>query len=244
MAPSSPYGRAQCSRPAGPDSITLPSGRPLGPYTARVTEDAQPADRPPRSGPVGLRAGAVVLSLGGLAWWVAGATQPAAFVPIVILGVLAAGALLWYGWRRLPDDGEAELFRANVPRYNLLNLLQVVAIVLVVVLLGRVLGTPWFIPGAIAIVNGVHFLPLGRWFRQPAYARLGLVIVGIGIVGLLLGGWSASVPRTLLVVGLCVAVAMWTVPFGRLLALARDRRGPERAFHLHDDADDSEDADG
>lgn len=179
-----------------------------------------------------------MLSLGGLAWWIAGATQPAAFVPIVLLGVLATAALLWFGWRQLPDDGEAELFRAAIPRYNLLNLMQVAGIAVVVVLLGRVLGVPWLIPGAIAVINGLHFLPLGRWFRQPAYARLGLVITGIGVLGLVLGAWSTSVPRTLLAVGMCVAVAMWIVPFARLLELAHDRRGPVRAFHLDDDSSD------
>lgn len=205
-----------------------------------MTDDAHTTatENLPAGNRVGLRVGAVVLSLGGLAWWIAGGTQPAAVLPIVLLGVLATSALLWFGWRQLPDDGEADLFRANLPRYNLLNLVQVVGIVLVVVLFGRVLGAAWFIPGAIAIVNGLHFLPLGRWFRQPTYARLGLVIVGIGVLGLLLGGWSTSVPRTLLVVGLCVAVSMWTVPFSRLLVLARARRGPERAFHLDEDPDD------
>lgn len=181
----------------------------------------------------GMRMGALVLTIGGLAWWIAGATQLASFWLVIVLGVIAAAPLVWYS-RRLPDDGESELFRANVKRYNLLNLAQIVAIVLVALICGPLAHVPWLIPGLIAIVNGLHFLPLGRWFAQPSYARAGLAIVVIGIVGLMLGVSTASVPRTLLIVGMLVAVALWTVPTVAMLSRFRADRGPVQAFQLAD----------
>lgn len=181
----------------------------------------------------GMRIGALVLTIGGLVWWIAGATQLATYPLVIALGLIAAIPLLWYG-RKLPDDGERELFHRNVRRYNLLNLGQLAAIVAVVLVCGPLVGVPWLIPGLIAIVMGIHFLPLGRWFAQPSYARMGLAVIVIGIVGLMLGVSTASVPRTLVIVAMLVAVTLWIVPTVVMLGRFRSDRGPVRAFHLSD----------
>ena len=78
-------------------------------------------------------------------------------------------------------------------------------------------------------------------FTRPGFIAGGLVValivvlgIVIGIVGLMLGVSTASVPRTLVIVAMLVAVTLWIVPTVVMLGRFRSDRGPVRAFHLSD----------
>lgn len=185
----------------------------------------------------GLRRGAIVLAVGGLVWWLVGSSPtPGAFIWLGILGLLVTVPLAWYA-RRLPDDGEAEAFASHRRPYTILNIAQLAAIIGVVVVCGLA-GAPWLIPGLVAVVNGLHFVPLGRWFGVPGYARLGIAVVVIGVLGVLWGTATRSAPNVQALVGLLVAIGYWLVPTVRLLQQRRQDRGPSTMFQFIDDPDD------
>ena len=77
-----------------------------------------------------------------------------------------------------PDDGPGMFGRG----YRLVVIAEVVAIVLGVVVLGR-LGLSLAVLPWVAFVVGVHFVALGRVWRQASPAWVGAVVAVCGIVG-------------------------------------------------------------
>ncbi|MFW6599198.1 hypothetical protein ACQBAU_01850 [Propionibacteriaceae bacterium Y2011] len=193
------------------------------------------------AGSPGTRIGSLICAIGGAGWWIAGSgPREGAFFPLALLGLACGATLVWFVLRHLPDDGELDQFRAGVKRYNLVNLAQIGGIVVAIVV-GVLTGRPELIPGLIALVNGAHFVGLARTMRQPTYARLGLVVVGIGLVGLVIGIVTSRVDTTLSLVGFCVAIAYWFVPASALLRQLAKTRPVTNQFHLtEDDEVDSE----
>ncbi|MGD7705213.1 hypothetical protein [Microlunatus sp. Y2014] len=213
-----------------------------------MTTQTSPTSPPGRDGGTasaagspGVRIGSLICAIGGAGWWIAGSgPREGAFFPLALLGLACGATLVWFVLRHLPDDGELDQFRAGVKRYNLVNLAQIGGIVVAIVV-GVLTGRPELIPGLIAVVNGAHFVGLARTMRQPAYARLGLVVVGIGLAGLFIGILTSRVDTTLSLVGFCVAIAYWFVPAAALLRQLAKTRPVTNQFHLtEDDEVDSE----
>lgn len=132
--------------------------------------------------------GSAVGAAGGCVFVLANRGSLAA--PVAVLALVACVAALafyvWRVWWRRRPFPEPE----PVGRWAGLVYLASVAGMLVVVRLGRLaLGEDHadVLPGVIVLAVGLHFLPFARAFRTPLFARLGLVMAGLGVVALVLG---------------------------------------------------------
>ncbi|MGD7788903.1 hypothetical protein ACQCX2_11310 [Propionibacteriaceae bacterium Y1700] len=187
----------------------------------------------------GIRAGSFLCAGAGLVWWIVAATNaPGAMIPLILLGLVCAITLIWFTRRHFADDGEQEIFHASRRTYTIVNIVQVVAIVLVI-LISNLLGKPQLIPGLITIVVGAHFFPLARAMRQPAYAKLAIAMIIIGALGLAYGIAAGVVDRPLIFVGMASAVALWAVPTSALLRQVVRSRPAISPFRLEREDDDS-----
>lgn len=87
---------------------------------------------------------------------------------------------LWLKWRTLPsvsNSASPGLRRT----YDRITWAEMAAIFFVVVLC-RVLGQPRTIGSAIAIVVGLHFIPLAKVFRVPLYNLTAAMLVFAGVI--------------------------------------------------------------
>jgi hypothetical protein len=80
--------------------------------------------------------------------------------------------------------------RAVDRRFVLVNLVEFVAIVLAIVA-ANVLHVPERIPGLVAILVGLHFLPLASLFRVSAYYFTGIAMCAGGVVSFAWNGTPA-----------------------------------------------------
>jgi hypothetical protein len=133
---------------------------------------------------IGLLIGAV----GGAAFVVFNSSRipPPFGVGAAVLAVLALVGLVVLLVRRRgvdeeapgPDEGPGMFGRG----YRLVVIAEVVAIVLGVVVLGR-LGLSLAVLPWVALVVGVHFVALGRVWRRASQAWVGAVVAVCGVVG-------------------------------------------------------------
>ncbi|HEX2144347.1 MAG TPA: hypothetical protein VHG10_07560 [Glycomyces sp.] len=75
------------------------------------------------------------------------------------------------------------------------------------ILVLRALDLVDFLPGAIAIIVGVHFIPLATAFDEPMYRWTGVVMITAGIAGLVAG--TGGVVLAGAVAGFGSAAALW-----------------------------------
>lgn len=157
--------------------------------------------------------GALVLALFAVLWAaVAASGLPAALGwPVRIGAVVVAVAIIAATYRRRPGAVPERV--RTLPRdwrrsVGIVNGAQFAVIALVVVV-GLTTGVPQIVPPLVALVVGLHFLPLARLFDQPQYtftaAGLCLAAVLGGLV--LLVGPSLEVSRV--VVGGVAALTLW-----------------------------------
>lgn len=184
--------------------------------------------------PVPLRFfGVLFLTVDGLLWWLAGASQLPMPWLVVVLGLIAAVPLLWYG-RKLPssspDGGDLRPYPVVV------GVAQVVAVAVAAVVVGLI-GVWPALPGLIAVVHGVGWLLL----RRGARPRLGVALMVIGVLAVLLGVLSDSASRAVVMVGLPAAAALWCVPAIAMVQQFRTQKAPPTPFHLSDLGDDQDD---
>jgi hypothetical protein len=137
-----------------------------------------------------------VSSLHGPAW-----LAPLALAPSVLIPALALS--------RPRADGE-DWKQAQRPFYIVVAL-EGIAIFALVNLAAN-LHRPDLIMPAIALVVGLHFLPLARIFRFPAYALTGLALCALAIGSAFIVGAERAI-----VLGLGAAVTLWlTTAFATL----------------------------
>jgi hypothetical protein len=84
-------------------------------------------------------------------------------------------------------------------------------------------GRALLIPVAVALIVGVHFLPLARVFRLPFYYLTGVLCVACALASLAIPVESVR----LLVLGLAIAVVLWA---SALVVLLRYTGGLARKF--------------
>ncbi len=169
------------------------------------------------------RRGAVTLSGFALAW----AAAAGSGLPVAALGwaVIAAGAVAALLSIRAAlatspggDDPPPEAMR----RFGLVNLAQAAVIAAVVVALIVADAVP-FIPAAVCLVVGLHFIPLAPVFGQPLYRRLAVELVAIAVAGFVVAvAWPSA---ALSVVGLLAAAALFEAA-NRLTVSARRHSQP------------------
>ncbi|MFB9311655.1 hypothetical protein [Nocardioides plantarum] len=166
----------------------------------------------------GLRVrGVMILSIFAVVWTVVAASglsetdASAGAIPTVVVGVLVALALIVTARRKAHDPVIARV--RHLPTWwsrgvGAVNIGQVVVILAAVIGLSRADQTA-YIPAAVAVVVGLHFLPLATAFDQPQYrtTALLLVLVGLAGAGLVLAGAENVVVQA--AVGYASAVALW-----------------------------------
>ena len=170
--------------------------------------------------------GAAILTGFGTVWYaladlIAAPTVPVALVgaiPGVIIAVLLArGALRSRAREGSLGAGVAQAGpdeRAAGRRFAQINTAQWVAIAVAIVV-ANVLHAPERIPGAIAIIVGLHFFPLATLFRAPLYNLTAAAMCAVGAMSFALHGDAAG---ELAAAGGCVI--LWATA-ARVLGFAR-----------------------
>ncbi|MFE6687650.1 hypothetical protein ACFVFQ_14340 [Streptomyces sp. NPDC057743] len=148
----------------------------------------------------------------GLGWWLLGtsafdgATRPI----LIVMGCAAALGLQFTARRFLPRQEADALPPDRRRRFRLVNVVQWLLIAAVVV--GCVsAGVPVLVPPLVAVVVGLHFLPLVTVFEQPRFRVPAALLVAAGAAGGAV--WLANGPDAAvrLVVGLLSALSLWGV---------------------------------
>ncbi|MET7933251.1 hypothetical protein [Streptomyces sp. NPDC005322] len=176
------------------------------------------------------KSGVGFFALFGLGWWLMGAS---AFGGWVWLVVIAAGCAVTVGLmlaaRRVlqaPAGGPLPVDRRR--RFHQINGLQWLLIVAIAVVCGRA-GVPVLIPPMVALIVGLHFLPLAAVFAQPRLRIPAALLIAAGAVGLtvwLADGPDRAVP---LVVGLSSALALWGTAGWTVMGVASAVNSPADA---------------
>lgn len=161
--------------------------------------------------------GAVIMSVFASMWEVLGISglgprlpAPALFgTAALAVAVAVTAVVLTIRFGMLPGPRRAR--RAAVNSFQVfgrVNIGQTVAIVAAVMLLGRF--DQWvYIPAAVCLVVGAHFLPLARTFAQPQYWWTGGLLMALALVGAVtLGSGDGANGRVLL--GFGAAFVLWT----------------------------------
>ncbi|WP_433544423.1 hypothetical protein ACQPZG_04390 (plasmid) [Streptomyces sp. CA-294286] len=156
------------------------------------------------------KSGVGFLALFGLGWWLLASS---AFDGVVRLVEVAVGCavtvgLMFAARRYLPASAGGPFPADRRRRFNQINGLQWLLIVAIAVVCARA-GTPVLVPPLVAVVVGLHFLPLAAVFEQPRLrvpAALLIVAGGSGLAVWLMDGPDRTVR---LVVGLIAALSLW-----------------------------------
>lgn len=156
------------------------------------------------------KSGVGFLALFGLGWWLlatstfAGSVRPAAMV----VGCAVAIALMLTARRRLPASAGDPFPAALRRRFLQVNGIQWLLILAVAQVCART-GTAGLIPPLVAVIVGLHFLPLAAVFEQPRLRVPAALLTAAGIAGLVV--WLVDGPDTTvrLVVGLVSALSLW-----------------------------------
>jgi hypothetical protein len=99
---------------------------------------------------------------------------------------------------------QATTIRDSGRRFYLIFAIELAAIFLLVIVLNSI-HRPQFILSGIALIVGLHFLPLASLFNTPLYYGTGLLGCTIGLVGFFI----ADVDRRQKVVGLSFGTVLW-----------------------------------
>ncbi|MEV7106872.1 hypothetical protein [Streptomyces atroolivaceus] len=159
------------------------------------------------------RRGTVVLSVFALVWAFAGAsglTSSGAALTVEIIAVPVTAAAVCLAYRK----GAAPSPRMVTPPANwarsvgIVNVAELAAI-FAVIAASNASGRPGFIPPAVALVVGLHFVPLARLYDQWQHKGTAALLSASAVLGfaLLAAGLPDGSVRA--VVGLASAVTLW-----------------------------------
>lgn len=159
----------------------------------------------------------VILGLFAAAWAIAGlafyGTPPALLAVPAVVSILAALPGLAKARQMPPPSPDRwQHVRRLVRRWSTVEGLAIAAAVVAL----RTSGQIRFAPAVIAIIVGLHFVPLARGLPERTYLWTAAALMLLGAAGL-----AAPAPFAPGVLGLCGAVILW------LTMLAR----PGRAVH-------------
>ncbi|MFE9024545.1 hypothetical protein ACFYNL_39185 [Streptomyces sp. NPDC007808] len=158
------------------------------------------------------KSGVGFLALFGLGWWLLGSS---AFDGVMRQALLVSGCAVTVGLmlaarRFLPSSAGGPLPVARRRRFNQINGLQWLLIIAIVAVC-RHAGVPVLVPPLVAVVVGLHFLPLAAVFEQPRLRIPAALLVASGAAGMAV--WLANGPHETvrLVVGLASALSLWAM---------------------------------
>jgi len=120
-------------------------------------------------------------------------------IPVVIAPSLVIPLLAWLR----PRAEDAEAAAGSGQSFFIVVALEGAATFLAVNLAAN-LGHPQLEMPAVALVVGLHFLPLARIFRRPAYVATGLALCGLAAASAFIDG-----PERVALLGLGAAATLW-----------------------------------
>jgi hypothetical protein len=156
------------------------------------------------------KSGVGFLALFGLGWWLLGTSpfdglaRPAA----VVAGCAVAVGLMLAARRFLGESAGGPFPTDRRRRFNQINGLQWLLIVAIAFVCGRA-GAPVLVPPLVALVVGLHFLPLAAVFEQPRLRVPAALLIVAGAAGTAV--WLADGPdkAVRIVVGVTSALSLW-----------------------------------
>jgi hypothetical protein len=155
------------------------------------------------------RTGLAFLAVFGLVWWLAGVTVLGeALWPVAVPAGLALAAGVWRTGRGLPKTGRAPVLGDVRRRFTWINVLQWLAIALAAAC-ARAGDVPELIPGLVAVIVGLHFLPLAVLFRRRRFHLTGAMLIAVGTAGCVIGIAGAAASTVQATVGLGAAIILW-----------------------------------
>lgn len=156
------------------------------------------------------KSGVGFLALFGLGWWLlaTSAFDGTARLVEVVVGCAVTLGLMLAARRFLPSSAGGPFPADRRRRFNQINGLQWLLIVAIAVVCARA-GMPVLIPPLVAIVVGLHFLPLAAVFEQPRLRVPAALLVVAGASGMVV--WLTNGPDKTVrfVVGVISALCLW-----------------------------------
>ncbi|HUA82282.1 MAG TPA: hypothetical protein VMB85_00365 [Bryobacteraceae bacterium] len=161
----------------------------------------------------------IVMSTFAAIWWMVGAAQLGrGSVMMYAAGIVISGLMVALGWRRGGPPAAPEERKRRGRMVGIASTVEGVAILVAVNVLVK-LGRRDLIAPAVAIIVGLHFLPLARWFPAPIYYLTGALLIAAGMAGTLV----QDLPARILTVCLGAAAVLW-FSCGVVLFRAHQRR--------------------
>ncbi|MFF3258900.1 hypothetical protein ACFYWO_06945 [Streptomyces sp. NPDC002932] len=159
------------------------------------------------------RRGTLVLSLFAVVWAFAGASGLASSgaalaVEIIAVPLTAVAIALAYRKGAAPSPRMVNLPENWARAVGIVNVVEVAAI-FAVIAASNASGHPEFIPAAIALVVGLHFFPLARFYDQWQYRGTAVLLGIVAVAGFALVAAGLSGESVRAVVGLGSAVVLW-----------------------------------
>lgn len=159
------------------------------------------------------RRGTLVLSVFAVIWAFAGASGLASSgaalaVEIVAVPLTAVAIVLAYRKGAAPSPRLVNLPENWARAVGIVNAVEVAAI-FAVIAASNASGHPEFIPAVIALVVGLHFFPLARFYDQWQYKGTAVLLGAVAIAGFALIAAGLSSESVRAVVGLGSAAVLW-----------------------------------
>ncbi|HEX5433710.1 MAG TPA: hypothetical protein VFY05_05700 [Candidatus Angelobacter sp.] len=164
----------------------------------------------------------IVLSFFAVIWWIVGASQlPRGSVLISAIGIVISGVFVAFDRRRGVQPATREERKRRGRIVGIASGVEGVAIVAAVNVLVR-MGRRDLIAPAVAIIVGLHFLPLARWLPARIYYLTAALLVAVGLGGALV----QAGPVRILAVGMGAAAILWLSCAVVLLRAQTERSQP------------------
>lgn len=152
------------------------------------------------------RSGAIiVLSAFAAIWWMVGVAQLGRrSLMMYTVGIVISGFMVALDWQHGDPPAAREERRHRGRIVGIASAVEGAAIVAAVAILGNV-GRRDLIAPAVAIIVGLHFLPLARWLPAPVYYVTAVLLVAVGMAGVVV----RDLPNRILTVGIGAAAVLW-----------------------------------
>ncbi|MFH8436546.1 hypothetical protein ACH4A3_15160 [Streptomyces sp. NPDC018007] len=156
------------------------------------------------------RSGVGFLALFGFGWWLLATSAFGGMARLVeaVAGCAVTVGLMLAARRVLPASAGGPFPADRRRRFNQVNGVQWLLIVAIAVVCSRA-GAPVLVPPLVAMVVGLHFLPLAAVFEQPRLRVPAVLLVVAGSAGLAVWLMDGSASAVRLTVGLLAALTLW-----------------------------------
>ena len=169
-----------------------------------------------------MRIGAVVLNIFATIWWIVGAVtlnwSPALSIGVPVVILLYLFLIQKKSGTMLVNQSEQESRRIG-RLVSIASSIEGIAIFITVNILAN-LGKSELLLPIIAIIVGLHFLPLARWIPSTVYYYTAVVLILLGTIGL------CNVDSILRMIIVCFgsALTLWLTSYSLIRRLTSSSR--------------------